>query len=188
MEFFIYIRIPLFILLSIVLIAFSWKSLHDIHAHGFYRFFAFEGILILLLINIPFWNEEKLLSPLRITSSTFLFLSLLFVYLGFRLLKKWGGSKNREMFPSNFKFENTITLVTNGIYRYIRHPMYSSLLLLAWGIFFRHISIEGLLLVLTTSIFIITAAKKEELENIVFFGSSYEDYMKKTKMFIPYLF
>ncbi|MCK7540462.1 MAG: hypothetical protein MZV63_61010 [Marinilabiliales bacterium] len=36
-----------------------------------------------------------------------------------------------------FRFEKTTELVTSGIYRYIRHPMYSSLLLLAWGIWLK---------------------------------------------------
>ena len=34
-----------------------------------------------------------------------------------------------------FKFEQTGHLVTAGIYRYIRHPLYSALLLLAWPLF-----------------------------------------------------
>ena len=32
-----------------------------------------------------------------------------------------------------YRFESTTTLVTAGAYRYIRHPLYESGLMLAWG-------------------------------------------------------
>ena len=37
-----------------------------------------------------------------------------------------------------FKFEKTTELVTSGIFKYIRHPLYSSLIFLTWGIYFKH--------------------------------------------------
>ncbi len=37
-----------------------------------------------------------------------------------------------------FKFEKTTELVTTGIFKYIRHPLYSSLIFLTWGIYFKH--------------------------------------------------
>ena len=40
--------------------------------------------------------------------------------------------------PENLAFENTVKLVEVGLYRFIRHPMYASLLLLAWGAFLKH--------------------------------------------------
>jgi hypothetical protein len=40
-------------------------------------------------------------------------------------------------------FEKTTQLVTTGVFKYIRHPLYSSLLLLAWGVFFKHPSWVG---------------------------------------------
>ena len=181
------IRIILFILLSIFLVAFSWRPLHNPRSHGFYRFFAFEGILIIVLLNIPFWFRYPI-SPLQLISWTFLFFSILFVVQGFYLLRKLGGSTGRETSSENLPFENTVNLVTNGIYKYIRHPMYSSLLLLAWAALLKHITIYGISAVLITTAFLVATAKMEERENILFFGSSYEEYIKRTKMFIPHLF
>ncbi len=185
--FFAFIRITLFILLSISLALFSWRPLHNPRSHGFYRFFAFEGVLILVLLNIPFWFKNPF-SPYQWISWTFLFFSILFVVHGFYLLRKLGGPGGRETSTENLAFEDTANLVTDGLYRYIRHPMYSSLLLLAWGAFLKHITIYGILAVLMTTGFLAATAKMEERENISFFGSSYKAYMKKTKMFIPYLF
>lgn len=187
-ESFTFIRIIIFTLASIPLINFSWKPLHNIHSHGFYRFFAFEGILILVLMNISYWYKEPL-SPLQFLSWIFLLLSILFVYKSFSLLRKSGGFiKRKKINPENFDFENTIKLITEGLYKYIRHPMYSSLLLLAWGAFLKHLTIYGWVVVLITTALLVATAKLEERENISFFGSSYEVYIQKTKMFIPYLF
>jgi protein-S-isoprenylcysteine O-methyltransferase Ste14 len=84
-------------------------------------------------------------------------------------------------------FEKTTALVTSGIYAYIRHPLYSSLLLLTWGIFFKAPSLVGATLVLVAMAFLIATSRADEQECIRFFGTEYKDYMLKTKRFIPYL-
>lgn len=181
------IRIVLFIVSSILLIILSWRSLHNPRSHGFYRFFAFEGILILVLLNTPFWFRNPF-SPLQLMSWTFLFCSIPLAVQGFYLLRKLGGTRVRENKSENLAFENTVNLVTDGIYKYIRHPLYSSLLFLAWGAFLKQITIYGIAAVLIATACLMVTAKIEERENISFFGSHYEEYMKKTKMFIPYIF
>lgn len=187
-ESFILSRVILFIILSLLLAVWSWKPLQNPHSHGFYRFFAFEGIVALIIMNLPYWFNDPF-SPLQLLSWSILSFSILFVYHGFRLLKKRGDSdKYRETSPENLKFENTTKLVTEGIYNYIRHPMYSSLFLLTWGAFLKHLTFYGLTISLITSVLLLVTAKCEELENISFFGSIYVDYMKRTKLFIPYFF
>ena len=66
--------------------------------------------------------------------------------------------------------------------------MYSSLLFLAWGIFFKAPSWIGGLLALASTLSLVIAARMEEVENVHFFGDVYREYMKRTKMFIPFLF
>jgi protein-S-isoprenylcysteine O-methyltransferase Ste14 len=85
-------------------------------------------------------------------------------------------------------FEKTSALVTTGIYRHIRHPLYSSLLLLIWGAFFKSPTWLGAGLALAASLCLILTAKADEVECINYFGESYREYMKKTKKFIPFLF
>jgi protein-S-isoprenylcysteine O-methyltransferase Ste14 len=75
-----------------------------------------------------------------------------------------------------------------GAYKYIRHPLYSSLLFLAWGVFFKDPSWLGGILALAATIFLVVTAKVEEAEDIRFFGPAYQIYRKQTKMFIPFLF
>ncbi len=87
--------------------------------------------------------------------------------------------------PENHSFENTVHVVKNGLYKYVRHPMYSSLLFLGWGAFFKHITLLTFLLVVLVSVLLIVVAKVEERENVRFFGEVYREYMQQTKMFIP---
>jgi protein-S-isoprenylcysteine O-methyltransferase Ste14 len=97
-------------------------------------------------------------------------------------------ARQREGDPSLFTFEKTTALVTSGIYKYIRHPLYSSLFLLNWGIFFKFPGGIGLALALIASLFLLATARADEAECIQFFGNQYQEYMKQTKMFIPYVF
>jgi protein-S-isoprenylcysteine O-methyltransferase Ste14 len=107
---------------------------------------------------------------------------------GFYLLSIIGQPKGRVENSSNLGFENTSTLVTVGAYKYIRHPLYSSLLFGGWGVFFKDPSLLGGALAVAISAFLTATANVEEKENLRSFGSAYAEYMKTTKMFIPFLF
>jgi len=78
--------------------------------------------------------------------------------------------------------------VTIRAYRYIRHPLYSAAFYGVWGVFFKQPSLPGFFLAAITTFLFIKTARVEETENIRFFGDAYQDYMKQTKMFIPFLF
>jgi len=179
------IRIVLFILGTIFFIRFSWRALHNPGTHGFYRFFVFEGILLLVLLNHPYWFKDPF-SSLHLISWSLLLASIFFVIQSLLMLKRQGGHSEREEMPGNHSFENTVHVVEGGLYRYVRHPMYSSLLFLGWGAFFKHFTLLNLVLILLVSGFLIATAKVEERENIRFFGQNYAEYMGRTKMFIPW--
>ena len=85
-------------------------------------------------------------------------------------------------------WKKTTTLIPSDVYHYIRHPLYSSLLFLVWGIFFKAPSWWGGGLALLATLCLVLTALIEEAENIRFFGEAYRHYMKQSKMFIPYLF
>ncbi|MEE9491753.1 MAG: isoprenylcysteine carboxylmethyltransferase family protein [Gammaproteobacteria bacterium] len=180
-------KIVLFFLLSIPLILVSWRSLKNLRHHGFYRFFAFEGMLIVILISAPYW-VDSLSNPLRAISDILLMISILFVLTGYRQLKTMGGIRKKNKSPENYNFENTENLVSDGVYKYIRHPMYSSLIFLTWGAFLKHITSYGLAAAVATTLLIYMAVKTEEKENALFFGEAYKSYIKKTKMFIPFIY
>ena len=49
------IGIALFVVASLAILRLSWRSLHNLRAHGFYRFFAFELLAGLIAMNLPIW-------------------------------------------------------------------------------------------------------------------------------------
>jgi protein-S-isoprenylcysteine O-methyltransferase Ste14 len=83
--------------------------------------------------------------------------------------------------------EKTTRLVTSGAYKYIRHPMYSSFILAAWGICFKNINWLNIAVSAFTTLLAFVTAIKEENENMKYFGDAYVDYMKSTKRFFPFL-
>jgi protein-S-isoprenylcysteine O-methyltransferase Ste14 len=87
-----------------------------------------------------------------------------------------------------YSFERTSELVTQGIFKYIRHPMYSSLLFLTWGIYLKNPTFFLLIPALLSSVFLYLTALFDEKECIRYFGDKYREYMKTSKMFVPYVF
>lgn len=180
------IKVTIFILVSAFIVWISRASLRDMRSHGFYRFFAWEAILALLLINIDYWLVD-FFSWHQIIAWTLLLISLFMVIQGFSLLRKGETDETRDD-PALLGLEKTAQLVTAGVYRYIRHPLYSSLFFLAWGAFFKHPSWIALALAAVASIALSMTAKIEEAENIKYWGAEYQRYMERTKMFIPLLY
>lgn len=182
------IRSGIFILVSIFLAYISRRSFLHPRSHGLFRFIAWEFILILILKNSTHWIDERF-SPVRLLSTILLFTSIYLVVHGVYLLIALGKQdKRRRSDPALLGFEKTSALVKVGVYKYIRHPMCSSLLFLAWGVFLKDPSWVGLLLVLLSSVFLILTAKADESECKVYFGGEYRTYMETTKSFIPFLF
>lgn len=85
-------------------------------------------------------------------------------------------------------FENTTVLVRSGIYKYIRHPLYCSLLLLGTGIMFKEPGILQIIFGIINAAAVYFTGKIEEKEMKSKFGHQYTNYMNVTKMFIPFLF
>ncbi|MFN2270461.1 MAG: methyltransferase family protein [Anaerolineae bacterium] len=165
----------------------SRASLRAPRSHGFYRFFAWEVILILVLLNIDAWFREPF-SWHQLISWLLLTFSAVLVIVGVFLLQRMGEPDAQRDDAPMVAFEKTTTLVTRGAYRYIRHPLYSSLLFLAWGVFFKAPCWLAGMLATVATLFLVATARVEEAENLRFFGEAYREYIKRTKMFIPFLF
>jgi protein-S-isoprenylcysteine O-methyltransferase Ste14 len=181
------LKIIFFVAASLPLIYVSRASLKKPGSHGFYRFFAWEAILALVMLNLDVWFVDPF-SWHQLISWLLLLVSILLLIQGVNLLKEIGQPDSARTDPSLLNFEKTTRLVTTGIYGYIRHPLYSSLLFLAWGTFFKDINMTGGVLVLISTIFLVATARADEMECIRYFGVEYETYRKRTKMFIPCLF
>jgi len=164
---------------TLIIVLFSWfYSIRHGRYHGIPRFFSFESIFILVLLNYKVWFRDPL-APLQIISWILLIMSAYTGIAGIVLLKKVGKpGKN---------FENTSVLVKSGLYRFIRHPLYCSLLLLGTGVMFKDAGAAQLLLGIINLAAIFFTARLEEKEMVAKFGDAYTDYMKETKMFVPFV-
>jgi protein-S-isoprenylcysteine O-methyltransferase Ste14 len=182
------VRVAIFLAASAAIIRLSWRPLRDLRSHGFYRFFAFELMSALILLNVPMWFRDPL-SARQLVSWFLGAASIGLAIEGFRLLRAIGRPAPIAARSANLSFENTTTLVTVGAYRFIRHPLYASLLALVWCAYLKNpFAIVGIVLTLGASGFLIATAVAEERENLASFGAAYAAYMKHTRRFVPFLF
>ena len=164
---------------TVIIILFSWSfSIKHKRYHGIPRFFAFESIYLLVLLNIKIWFHDPF-SLNQIISWILLILSAYFGLAGFFLLKRKGKSSQ--------SFENTTILVKSGVYSLIRHPLYFSLFLLGTGVLMKNPSLPALILGGINLAAVWLTSRIEEKEMISRFGEPYKEYMKETKMFIPFV-
>lgn len=176
----------IFGVLSIPVIIISWRTLFNTQSHGFYRFFSWECIIWLLVSNYTFWFNDPF-SVKQVISWILLFWSAYVVIAGVLLLRKSGKPRKERNDGMLFEFEKTSELVENGIFRYIRHPLYSSLIFLTWGIFLKNTTVQLFIISLLSTVFLYFTAIFDERECIRYFGAKYGEYIKRSKMFIPFL-
>ena len=172
---------------SVALLYISRDALKNPNSHGFYRFFAWESIWGLVVLNFSVETTNSF-APDQMLSSLLLITSLGLVIHAVILLIKIGKPTQERVDRALLGFEKTSSLVTSGAFKYIRHPMYASLIFLAWGEFLKQVSWLGACLVLAACLFLLLTAKKDEEECSAHFGAEYRSYMLKTKRFIPFLF
>jgi protein-S-isoprenylcysteine O-methyltransferase Ste14 len=164
---------------TLFIVLFSWfLSIKYKRYHGIARFFAFESVFILVMMNYRMWFFNPF-SFLQVISWVVLSLSAYIVITGYLLLKRKG--------KPSVNFENTSVLVKSGIYGYIRHPLYCSIFLFGTGVMLKDPGPVQSVLGVINLIAVWITAKIEEREMLEKFGDEYRAYMKETKMFIPFI-
>lgn len=162
---------------SLAVLFISRNGLRDRHSYGYYRFFALEFTLLSVVRNLRVWFADPF-SVLQIISWLLLVCSLYLAVSGFKLL---GSSRAADKSDPG-------ELVQTGIYSLVRHPLYSSLVFLSAGSLFKRPSLFSAILLFGCAYTATVTALAEEKINIDRFGDRYEDYIGRTRMFIPYLF
>jgi methanethiol S-methyltransferase len=82
------------------------------------------------------------------------------------------------------KISTSINLVTNGMYKYVRHPLYLIGLLIIW--IFPVMSVSLLVINISLTIYIFIGAYLEEKKLVSDFGQKYVEYVRTTPQFIPF--
>jgi protein-S-isoprenylcysteine O-methyltransferase Ste14 len=103
------------------------------------------------------------------------------------LIGLWAITHNkRGNFNIQPKLKEGCQLVTTGAYNTIRHPMYTSVILMMLAVLAATPSfIELLLFLLLIGVLVLKAKREEKLW--CGHDAAYLDYQKRTKLFIPYI-
>lgn len=181
------IEVALFVAGSAGLLAMSWPALRVPGAHGRLRFLAFECVLALVLLEARGWFVRPL-APHQLVSWSLLAASAVLALHAFGLLRRRGRPGAAHGGPADLGFEKTSVLVTSGAYRWIRHPLYASVLLAAWGAFCKGPGWPGALLAVAATLLLEATARTEEKENVEKFGTAYVEYARRTWRFIPFVY
>lgn len=110
-----------------------------------------------------------------------IFMALTGIYLFWYSNKLLGKNYNGTL-----RINHNHTLVTDGIYQYIRHPIYLSLFVFRIGVFLISSNyLIGISFIFLLSVIVFTRLKKEENMLIEEFGQEYIDYREKTGALLP---
>lgn len=139
---------------------------------------SFLLLLQLLGMNIFLFNGNRVFQAI----------GFIFVLLGITISIA-GRVKLDTNWTGGFEYQikHHHSLITTGIYTYIRHPIYTGITLVFLGV---EILVQSYLFLSSFVVFywFYYWAIREEKLLLHHFGKSYKIYMSKNKMFIPYIF
>ena len=163
------------------------RNLFGVKAERIYRliynFVAIITLLPILLLPVLLIDQEIYTIPIPWVFLTLIIqcLAIVALLLG---LKQTGMTSfiglRQLLLPED---TSPPRLITNGFYRYVRHPLYTAGLVIIWLIPTMTCNLLALNLGLT--IYIIVGAYFEERKLLVEFGDAYAEYRRRTPMLIP---
>jgi len=140
-----------------------------------------------ILVFVQFFVIFLMFLPVFTAKTQYVGVGLLLIIIG--LAVGWSALQKNRLGNFNIRpdIKEECTLITDGIYAYIRHPMYSSVLLSMFGVALIYFSMYELVLFLILLVNMITKMLYEEsLWHCE--GEAYKEYAKKTKRLIPFVF
>jgi protein-S-isoprenylcysteine O-methyltransferase Ste14 len=122
-----------------------------------------------------------------LSSGIFENLFALFIFLVGAVLGLWALNHNKVgNFNIQPKMKEDAKLITSGIYAYVRHPMYSSVLTMMLGVLLSTPTVIEMILFILLIVVLLLKAKKEE--SIWLQASEeYAQYKNGTKFFVPFV-
>lgn len=79
------------------------------------------------------------------------------------------------------------TLKTDGLLRYVRHPIYSGTILFIWGLFLSDSLMRTLVMAAGITLYTLIGIYFEEKKLVAEFGDAYREYSRRVPMLLPKL-
>jgi methanethiol S-methyltransferase len=135
-------------------------------------------IYILLFYRSPFlWEPGPMVKILGIC------ISLVGLLLAAFVLRRY--LRSTEGFRDLFMEGETPALQTNGLHRWVRHPLYLFTFIMLWGAFLYKPTITMLITNLVITLYTLVALRFEEKKLLVLYGEAYQEYKQKVPAIIP---
>lgn len=154
---------------SIIILAFVRRNPQAVTQSAFDYIIAFCGTLSpLLFIGLPQANDHVLFLTLQVAGIGFAFAGLLSLNRSFGLVPADRG------------------IVTTGMYKFVRHPLYTGYVMLCFGFLLQNLSLRNLA---AFTVFVIFESLRLLIEeNFLAQNNDYKIYMKKVRWrVIPYI-
>ncbi len=145
-----------------------------------------QFLIVAAFILLPVWNPSSLDNIAESTRQLRLFVSALCGIIAL-LFGSFGSYKLRKyLTPLPYPVDHS-KLVQTGVYRLVRHPLYSSQLFAGFGWAFYSLSLSHLLLLIGAFFFFSLKANIEETwlrER----HPEYREYARRVRKFIPFIY
>jgi protein-S-isoprenylcysteine O-methyltransferase Ste14 len=145
---------------------------------------------ILLLVIMILWQKSgfqvvEFHGIIRWLLHAVFFLSLGIFYWGIQSLDGFDGLGVGPIFNElRGTHPRPKPFMVSGVYRWVRHPLYFSCLLLIWSC--PDITADRLLFNILWTVWIVLGTVFEERDLVASFGEAYRDYQRNVPMLIPY--
>jgi protein-S-isoprenylcysteine O-methyltransferase Ste14 len=145
-------------------------------------FAAISGLPILALLYIlPDESIYQVPSPWILLTAAGQLIGILIIIIGIWQTDLWHFVGIRQIVTG--ETSDTQPLVITGLYRWMRHPLYTGGLLLIWLV--PTMTVNLLTIFIWLTIYLIVGARLEERRLIDEFGDDYREYQKRVPMLLP---
>lgn len=143
-------------------------------------FYLFDTIILLQVCGLPLVQILHPASYIQPIGLAFILLGIGISILARKELQaNWANGYE-------YQIKKHHELITSGIYAYIRHPIYAGMILSYIGL---ELVAQSYLWISVLGLFVAaySQGRREEKILLVNFGNAYQEYLKKSKMLIPFI-
>lgn len=146
---------------------------------------SMSGLLLGALIFIPFADRRSI--GVMVSSQRAIWVGLVFFTFGIGLVF-WSGLALGRLYSPDVTIQKDHRLITNGLYRYVRHPRYLGGIMLGVGLSLLFRSWIGLTITFLYIVVLLSRIKEEEALMSKEFGEEWETYCSKSWRLLPYIY